>query len=328
MRKITVGAIQPGSLPFDPRFDCLSGSFAGDVKIILQDYVTPQLSVSLSLLEGCGKAGCTIATSCEDMTSLGRFLTADPMFFMEMAQSAAVIAEDKLSALAKKYRMYIIGCYFKPGVGKIYNTASLFDPAGHIAGEYRKTHLPPDETWQAAEGGSIDVIETGFGKIGIEICYDMMFPEVTDVLSLAGADVIFHPTAGYGWYDSIGEATLRTRANDGSVFLVTAKNYTYNAAGKSSVIDRWGQVLADAGFYENVIVYKEIDLDMPKSQPDWFYSTNMSGIADVRQRKLTERRPELYGKIIEKQSVKMAAPDEERKNELRRRIRNGQCRWS
>jgi len=328
MRKIKVGAIQPGGLPFDAKLDCLSDGFINDVNTIIDNHVLPNLSISLSLLEECGKAGCTIVTSCEDMTSLGRYLTAEPSLYGELAKSASEIVEDKLSALAKKYRMYIIGCYAKPEGNLIYNTASLFNPSGVIIGQYHKTHLPPDEMWQITEGEKINVIETDFGKIGIEICYDMMFSEPTEVLSLLGADVIFHPTAGYGWYDSIGEATLRTRANDGSVFIVTAKNYIYNGAGKSSVIDRWGQVLADAGFYENTIVYKEIDLELPKSQPDWFYPTNMSGIADVKRRKLTERRPELYGKLLEKHSVKQMPPDETKKSALREKIKNGRCRWN
>jgi len=327
LRKITVGAIQPGGLPFDDKLNCLSDGFTGDVRMILNEHVLPNLTNSLTLLEDCAKAGCTIVTSCEDMTSLGWYFTADPALFRELAQSAADMAEEKLGALARKYRIYIIGCYDKPNGDHIYNTASLFSPSGHIIGEYRKTHLPPNETWQITEGDTLNVMMTDFGMIGVEICYDMMFSEPTEVLSLMGADVIFHPTAGYGWYDSIGEATLRTRANDGGVFIVTAKDYRYNGAGKSGVIDRWGQVLADAGFYENAIVFKEIDLDLPKEQPDWFYSTNMSGIADVKQRKLTERRPELYGRLSEKQSVKMRAPDEERRRVLREKIKNGQCHW-
>jgi len=327
MRKITAGAIQPGSLPLKPELNCMSDNFSNDINAILKEHVTPHLDLSLSLLENCAKAGCTIATSCEDAVSLSRYLTAGQEFFFELAESASALADERLSALAKKTGMYIIGCYFKPDGGLIYNTASLFGPDGRIRGEYRKTHLPPDELWQAAEGSQINILETDFGKIGIEICYDMMFSEVTEVLSLQGADVIFHPTGGYGWYDSIGEATLRTRANDASAFIVTAKNYVYNAAGKSSVIDRWGQVLADAGFYENAIVYKEIDLDAPKAQPDWFYSTNMSGIAGIRERKLTERHPELYGKLTEAQAEKRRPPIEGQRNALRDKIKKGQCRW-
>lgn len=115
-----------------------------------------------------------------------------------------------------------------------------------------RVHAPSD-VWQISEGERIDIFELDFGKIGICICYDMVFPEVINIQALQGAEIIFHPTLGYGWYDENGEATLKTRANDNSVYIVSSKNYMLNRAGKSSVIDYWGHVVADAGFNKNCI---------------------------------------------------------------------------
>jgi predicted amidohydrolase len=154
----------------------------------------------------------------------------------------------------------------------------------------------------------------------------MMFPEAAAVLARKGAEIILHPTAGYGWYDAIGEATLRTRANDNSLYILTAKNYAYNCAGKSSVIDPWGHVLADAGFRRNAVITREIDLDEGKTQPEWFYPSQMSGFSDVRERNRFERRPSLYGALVEP-ADRFRVPDEARRTVLRERIKKGECRW-
>jgi len=143
-----------------------------------------------------------------------------------------------------------------------------------------------------------------FGRIGVMICYDIMFPAMTETLSLLGAEIVFHPTFGYGWNDFIGEATLRTRASDGSFYLVTAKNYGHNIAGKSSVIDYWGTVLADAGYEQDALVWAEIDLDKKKQQPNWHVQSVISGQVNMRLRHEGERRPELYGIICKEASHK------------------------
>jgi len=176
------------------------------------------------------------------------------------------------------------------------------------------------------DGEDLNVIDLEFGKIGVLICYDMMFPEAASVLARSGAEIILHPTAGYGWYDSIGEATLRTRANDNSVYILTAKNHVFNGAGKSSLIDPWGQVLAEAGFYKDVIVSKEIDLDVPKTQPEWFYQSVMSGFEEIRQRTPYERRPDLYS-CLSAPAKRLRTPDEAERVLLRDIVRRGKCRW-
>ena len=253
--------------------------------------------------------------------------TSSDCLFPDLAALSAAYVEEKISVLAKKYGMYIIACYFKPIDGKVYNVAAIFNRAGAICGFYKKTHLPPNELWQVRAGDDVPVFDLDFGRIGIEICYDMMFPALSEALSLAGVEIVFHPTGGYGWYDSIGEATLRTRANDGSFYLVTAKNHCGMNAGKSSVIDYWGQVLADAGFYENTLVWREIDLDIPKTQPSWFYQTGMSGEARVRVRHETERRPELYKALCAPLTREQKAPDIETQEKLREQVKKGLLHW-
>lgn len=328
MRSIKVGAIQPDYLPVPQEFDCMGPAYHNDAEAITERYVKAQLEVTFALLEQAGRAGCGIVTTGEDACGTSAFCvdTTGTNIYPRLLELSAPLAEAGFARIARTYGMYIVGCYNKRTDGRNYNVASVFDRGGHIVWEYRKTHLPAYEGWQTTPGDRLDSFQTDFGRIGVCICYDMMFPECVQAVALSGAEVIFHPTAGYGWYDSIGEATLRTRANDSSVHLVTAKNHVFNAAGKSSVIDHWGQVLADAGFYPNVVVTQEIDLDVPKTQPDWYYPTQTSGMPDLRQRSLSERRPEIYAALAQRQREPFVL-DQEAQMRVIQSIRAGKCRW-
>src|SRR5437588_9864215 len=76
----------------------------------------------------------------------------------------------------------------------LHNAAVLVGPDGLIGG-YRKTHLPflgVDRF--VVPGEELPVYETPLGRIGLEICYDLRFPEVTRTLALKGADIVAPPT--------------------------------------------------------------------------------------------------------------------------------------
>ena len=326
MRKAIVGAIQPGRTSVPPSADCLDAAFVRDIPALINGVVLPHLNITLDLLEQCGAAGCDLAVTSEDACQISAYLLADSALFDALTEASARVAEEQFARVAQKHRMYVAGCYFKRADGHNYNVCSIFDRDGTIVFEYRKTHLPPNERWHVTAGDTLETAALDFGRVGIAICYDMMFPEMLGVLALRGAEIVLHPTAGYGWYDGIGEATLRTRANDHSVYLVTAKNYRYNAAGHSSVIDPWGQIRVDAGFYENVIVTHALDLDVPKVQPPWFYQTQMSGMAEVGPRMRLERRPDLYAPLSEP-APELPVPGPSERERLVRLVQDGKCRW-
>ncbi len=329
MRNVKVAAIQPALIGIPQMYSPVSEGYVNDPAAIVENYVKKQLAITTKLLDEAGEQGCDIVSTCEDASVLSAFAldVSAANIFPQLVKFSHPLMEAAFAEIAKRYSMYVIGCYLKEHGGYVYNIAAIFDRKGRIVGEYRKTHLPANETWQCAAGDSLDVFELDFGKIGICICYDMMFPETVRVLSLKGAEVIFHPTFGYNWYDAIGEATLRTRANDNGVYLVTSKNYGYQCAGKSSVIDRWGQVLADAGFERNVIVTKQIDLDDKKVQPDWYFNAGLTGIGDVTERLSGERRPELYVALCDAVEKRVKIPDRGRQLELLEGVKSGKYHW-
>jgi predicted amidohydrolase len=331
-RIIKAGAIQPAIGNVPARFWPPSNEYKSNppsVDDVIENHIKIQINNTIKLMDKAGEESCDIICGCEDVT-----ITADLCLdldrkgvYAEIVSKSQPVAEEAFSKVAKKHSMYVIGCYMVMDKGKVYNSASIFDRSGNICGQYRKTHLPANETWEVTPGDSIDVFDLDFGRIGISICYDMMFPDSVRVMALKGAEIIFHPTFGYGWYDEIGEATLKTRANDNGVYIITSKSFAYNGAGKSSVIDYWGQVLADAGFGKDVIVTKEIDLDIKKMQPDWYYNSYLTGISNVAERMRRERRPELYSEICVERKEKIIIPDDVRKQEILDAVISRECRW-
>ena len=310
MKTVRFGAIQPEMRHGEPSLE----------------YVKAQVANTAALLGRVGEQGCDAVTTCEDLAMLSHLTTDDDTLFSEYVDISVPYVEEALSNAARKYSMYVIGCYMKRLNGKIYNTGAVFNRGGVIIGENRKVQLPANEAWQVAAGDAFEVFDLDFGRVGVLICYDMMFPETARVLTLRGAEVIFHPTFGYGWNDGIGEATLRTRANDNGVYIVTSKNYVYNGAGKSSVIDPWGHVLADAGFERNAVVVREVDFDNKKTQPDYYINSHITGEWNVRERMLKERRAELFG-IIGEPNEKLREFSNDEKNAIREGLKSGEIHW-
>ncbi len=99
---------------------------------------------------------------------------------------------------AKQWHMYVTGSYYEKRDGKIFNTAPLFDRQGKLIGTYSKMELyDPEETEGVTPGTELPVFDTDFGKLGIMICYDSWFPEVTRLLAYKGAELVVLPNVGY-----------------------------------------------------------------------------------------------------------------------------------
>lgn len=181
-----------------------------------------------------------------------------------------------MSTLARKHNVYLVGGSI-PEVdeaGKVYNTCYVFNRQGEIIGKHRKVHLfdvnfgikPFHESDTLTGGDEFSVIDTEWGKIGINICFDVRFPEGMRRQALAGAKMIFVPAA---FMMNTGEAhwnmNMRMRAVENQLFLVACapardEAIGYSAWGHSMVIDPWGNVLTDMGIEEGVAI-TEINLD-------------------------------------------------------------------
>jgi predicted amidohydrolase len=99
-----------------------------------------------------------------------------------------------LAVGAAHHGMVIIGGFAELGEdGALYNSAAVVGPDGLLA-VYRKTHLwDREKLWFTPGSEPPPVVETPFGRIGVAVCYDLYFPELTRGLALAGADLIALP---------------------------------------------------------------------------------------------------------------------------------------
>ncbi len=96
---------------------------------------------------------------------------------------------------SQKYSIYIIGgSHPVLRDGAYYNTAHLFTPAGNVYTQ-DKLHITPAERNQCGiePGSAIRIFNTPLARIAIQVCYDIEFPEVSRLLTLAGAEIIFVP---------------------------------------------------------------------------------------------------------------------------------------
>ena len=116
----------------------------------------------------------------------------------------------------------------------VYNSAFLIDDRGRNLGAYRKTHPFPTERlgcggW-TTPGTDYPVFKTALGKIGIHICYDGDFPEISRILAVRGAQIICRPSALLRHFE-IWDAENRMRAYENHVYHIAVNAVGLDAAG-------------------------------------------------------------------------------------------------
>jgi predicted amidohydrolase len=123
-----------------------------------------------------------------------------------------------MAQLAAQHHIYVGASVYvvDKNDGRKYNRGALYDRSGQLMGVYDKIHpYSPEATdLGVTPGVKTDIFETDFGKVGMIICYDSWFTDVTQLLALKGAEVILFPVAGY--YRSLFHA----RAADNQVRFV------------------------------------------------------------------------------------------------------------
>jgi predicted amidohydrolase len=192
--------------------------------------------------------------------------------------------------------LYVV-CGLLERDGDMLRNAAVFVAPDGLIGTYRKTHLPflgVDRF--VVPGDALPVFDTPLGRVGIEICYDLRFPEVTRTLALRGADVIAHPTNFPMAAKIQTELITVARAAENRVYLLTANRVGKERRGEfcgwSQIVDPYGKRLAEAGEREETLLVGEVDVDKARDK-DYVipgeYELYLFG----------HRRPELYGALVE-----------------------------
>jgi predicted amidohydrolase len=137
---------------------------------------------------------------------------------------------------AKSLGVHVVWSSYRRGRerGVVYNSGILIGPDGEIIGVYDKTHPAPMERRElggwVTSGNRADVFETSLGDIGMIVCYDGDFPELSRLLAVKGAEVVVRPAALQRSFD-IWYITNCARAYDNHVYMVAANGVGPDAAG-------------------------------------------------------------------------------------------------
>lgn len=183
----------------------------------------------------------------------------------------------QLSAYAKQYGVYLIGGSMpeKDAEGNVYNTCYVFDREGKQIGKHRKVHLfdidiKGGQTFKESDtltaGDSDTVFDTEFGKMGVMLCFDIRFPELSRMMVNDGARIVFVPAAfNMTTGPAHWELSFRTRALDNQIYMVgcaPARDVSagYISWGHSIVTDPWGRVTGMLDENEGILL-AELDMD-------------------------------------------------------------------
>ena len=184
-------------------------------------------------------------------------------------------AQRALSALAAELGIVIVGGTVPELAGeRVYNTCYVYGPDGRLLAKHRKAHLFDidveggqrfRESDTLSPGGAVTTFATGFGTIGLCVCFDLRFEELARCMCLRGAKVIFVPAAfNMTTGPAHWELLFRQRAVDNQCFTVgvsPARDEAgpYVAYGNSIAVGPWGTVLWRAGG-EGAVLYADLDM--------------------------------------------------------------------
>jgi predicted amidohydrolase len=162
--------------------------------------------------------------------------------------------------LAHRLGIHLVHATYERGErrGEVFNSSILISPEGEVLGRYRKTHpfcteLKSRGGW-VTPGDQVVVIDTSLGKIGMIICFDGDFPELSRIQALLGAQIIVRPSALLRSAD-IWELTNRARAYDNHVFVIGANAVGVDPEGvlyfgNSMIVSPIAEVIARAATHE------------------------------------------------------------------------------
>ena len=208
--------------------------------------------------------------------NLDRFDLAEPI--------PAGTTTQELCRVAARLGVVIVAPLFEARGSEVYhNTAAIIDADGTFLGKYRKMHIPQDpcfeEKFYFTPGDlGFRAWETAFGKIGVCICWDQWFPEAARLTALAGAQILFYPTA-IGWLPeekaALGaaqhcawETVQRGHAVANGCYVAATNRVGVEGRtefwGQSFVANPYGEIVARASADKEEVLVAECDLALQR----------------------------------------------------------------
>jgi N-carbamoylputrescine amidase len=201
---------------------------------------------------------------------------------------------------AKKHGMAIIVPIYEEEItGVYYNTAAVIDADGRYLGKYRKNHIPhvAPGFWEKFyfKPGNLGypTFETAFARIGVYICYDRHFPEGARALGLAGAEIVFNPSATVaGLSEYLWELEQPAHAVANGYFIGAINRVGHEQPwdigefyGKSYFCNPRGKIIAQGSRDSDELVVADLNLDeIREVRNTWQF--------------FRDRRPETYDALV------------------------------
>jgi predicted amidohydrolase len=206
-------------------------------------------------------------------------------------------SSEELARLAHSTGVYLMVGMIEHAEGRYYDDAILFTPDGDYC-VYRKTHLFGAERAIFAPGDKPVVVDTALGRLGLTVCYDLMFPEFIRSLVLSGAQTVLNATdwitdawqSAMGWSGDTVSSLVRIRALENGVHVAMAGRVGieggWSSLGGSTFAAPTGRILATLGADEGIAT-ATIDI----ASADF---ARWSEVASY----VRDRRPELYERTV------------------------------
>lgn len=188
----------------------------------------------------------------QELFHLPYFCTRQDTRLFDLAEPIPGQTTEMLCEVAEELNIVLIAPVFERRMaGVFYNSAAIIDADGTLLGTYRKKHIPQDpgfeEKFYFTPGdGDYPVWETAAGKLGVLICWDQWYPEAARLTALAGAEILFYPTA-IGWLpeekDELGASqhTAWETVQRGHAVANGAYVAAINRSGREGDTEFWGQ---------------------------------------------------------------------------------------
>ena len=225
------------------------------------------------------------------------FCQTEQVDLFDLAEPIPGPASNHYSQLAKQLEIVLVTSLFeKRSAGLYHNTAVIFDTDGHMAGTYRKMHIPDDpayyEKFYFTPGDlGFQPIETSLGKLGVLVCWDQWYPEAARLMTLAGAEILIYPTAiGFESSDTPDEQERQREAwmtvqrghaiaNGLPLIAVNRVGLEPDPSGQTKGINFWGssfvcgpqgEVLAKAPTDSETEIMVQIDMHRSEQVRRWW----------------------------------------------------------
>jgi predicted amidohydrolase len=254
MLVLTAGLLNAGELGDKPFRAACAQIFVGDnVEVNLGKY--------LDYIAQADEAGAELVVFPE--ASLSGY---GPEHFRDsgMPSSQVLLAAlDKVKDAARKHGIWVLAGTSTWRGDELYNDVIMIDNNGVERASYAKVQLTDGDVTFYQPGQELKTFTHGSMSYGMQICFDIRFPEPWRVLALSGARVIFHSAQACGsgsWKIPVWEGHLRSRAAENGIWVVSCNAAGPVQMGRSYIINPDGLAVASSNQDREELITGLVDL--------------------------------------------------------------------